>query len=775
MMEHDQFVYQFGGSLPPDACSYVMRQADHDLFEALLAGTYCYVLNSRQMGKSSLRVRTVDRLCEAGVLCVEVELLGIGSQQITAAQWYGGIIQVIISSLGLPINRRSWLREHEDLSPVQRLGSFIEQVVLPQTHQPIVICFDEIDSVLGLSFPTDEFFGLIRNWYEKRATNPDYKRLTVVMLGVTTPSDLMQDHYATPFNIGRAIELQGFSFVEAQPLLPGLATVSSEPVAILKAILAWTGGQPFLTQKLCQLVTQSPYTSNSTPQTLVSEVVRSHLIKNWETQDEPEHLRTIRDRLLRNARQPQCLLRRYQQILKRGSIAIDNSHDQMELRLTGLVTRQQGELQAFNRIYQTVFDRAWVTKQLQALQLKTAQPPTIPFWFAPFTGASVAVLVIMVRLLGLLQPYELWALDQLMRWRPPEPADDRFLIISVSEADIRYQDRMGMARTGSLSDVALLQVLQKLEPYQPRVIGLDFYHDFPFRPELAAQLSASDRFIAACEIARTVDAEVHVSIAAPPGIPTTRVGFTDFPLDPDYVVRRQILGMPGTQACPTDQSLGLQIALHYLKPTGTTLKWLGKNRLQIDTILLPKLTSTSGGYRLPVAEQGGYQMLVNYRQHRPEQITLMDLLEGEIDARLGELVSDRIVLIGLADPKDAHFTSVQQRRLPGVVVHAHMASQIISAVMDGRPLIWWWPEWLELIWIGSWSLMGSVVVWGWQTRYPGRYVFLGLIVGGLLIVVGGFCYVLFLIGGWMPLVPPVTALVITSSSLAKLSDLDSQN
>ena len=131
--------YQPGGSLPFDAPSYVTRQADNDLLQTLLAGTYCYVLHSRQMGKSSLRVRTAERLLAANILCAEIELLGIGSQQITAQQWYGGIIQALIQGLGLRINRRSWLRDHEDLSPVQRLGLFIEQVVLIQVEQPLVI------------------------------------------------------------------------------------------------------------------------------------------------------------------------------------------------------------------------------------------------------------------------------------------------------------------------------------------------------------------------------------------------------------------------------------------------------------------------------------------------------------------------------------------------------------------------------------------------------------------------------------------------------------
>ena len=759
------YTYQCGGSLPADAPSYVMRQADHDLFDALLAGTYCYVLNSRQMGKSSLRVRTVERLWDVGIVCVEIELLGIGSQQITAAQWYGGIIQVLIASLDLSVNRRQWLKEHEDLSPVQRLGSFMEQVVLAQTTQPIVLCFDEIDSVLGLNFPTDEFFGLVRNWYEKRATNRAYRRLTVVMLGVATPSDLMQDRRATPFNIGRAIELRGFSFEEARPLLPGLTAVSTQPEAILRAILSWTGGQPFLTQKLCHLVTQHYRTSAVTqrsPQERVAEIVRSHLLDNWESQDEPEHLRTIRDRLLRHAQQPQRLLRLYQQILKRGWSPLVHTRDQMELRLTGIVTRHQSVLQPFNPIYQTIFSPIWVSNQLKALDLKTVHPPTTPSWMPVLIGAGTTLFVLALRLLGLLQSLELVAYDRLMRWQLPEPADDRFLITTISEADIQYQDRQGMARKGSLSDTALLQLLEKLEPYHPRVIGLDLYHDFPFTPELAQAVAGSDRLIGVCEVARTIDTETPVSIAAPPDIPEEQVGFTDFPIDADYEVRRQLLGMPGSDRCLTNQSLSLKIALRYLQPTGATLEWIAQDQLKIGTTAFPKLPPNGGGYQLSGVDQGGYQLLLNYRRHSPQQVALMDVLEGNVDDHLEAWVSDRIVLIGLADAKDAHFTPIQPQRMLGVVVHAHMASQIISTVLEDRALIWWLPEWLEFIWVGSWPIVGSVLVWGWRTRYHSHALTLGSIVGGLLVGMGGMCYLLFLAGGWVPFMAPAIALFLAS-------------
>ncbi|MDM8558849.1 AAA-like domain-containing protein [Candidatus Parabeggiatoa sp. HSG14] len=360
-MSNQKSEYTIGGNVSADNKMYVVRQADQDLYKGLKSGEFCYVLNARQMGKSSLRVRVARRLQAEGMACVNVDVTEIGSQETTQKQWYAGIIDVIADDLHLTdFDVNSWWEQHDLLSPVQHLSKFFDKI-LSERSENIIIFVDESDGIRRFG---QDFFALIRACYNRRSDNSAYNRLTFAILGVASPGDLIADRKLTPFNIGVAIELAGFQLHEAMVLADGLGV--NQPEKVLQIVLEWTGGQPFLTQKLCDIISKSEALPDVAA--WIEQLVRTEIVKHWESQDEPMHLRNISGRILHEGGQKTGqMLGLYQRVLREDVLA-DDSREQLDLRLSGLVVKYQNKLLVYNKIYALVFDNDWINNTLAKLR-----------------------------------------------------------------------------------------------------------------------------------------------------------------------------------------------------------------------------------------------------------------------------------------------------------------------------------------------------------------------------------------------------------------------
>lgn len=356
--------YYYSGCVPEDNSTYVKRKADEELYEALKAGKFCYVLNSSQSGKSSLRIRTVRRLRDDGIECAVIDLSGGTSKNLSEEEWYKGLVEKLTDYFDLDFKFVEWWERNQSDSGGTRFRKFIEKILLAQIDENIVIFIDEIGSVLSLNFNTDDFFVFIRYCHERRNDDRKYKRLTFCLLGIASPSDLIKDKNITAFNIGKGIFLKPFqSNDKIEPLIKGLQGIYPDPEGIFKQILDWTGGQPFLTQKLCDLIVKESQEEN--PRN-VEQVVRQCIIENWESQDYPRHLQTIRDRIIKN-KNASALLGLCQRICQaeKFEIIADDTPEQYNLQLSGLVVKEENKLRVYNPIYKEIFDNDWIETQLQ--------------------------------------------------------------------------------------------------------------------------------------------------------------------------------------------------------------------------------------------------------------------------------------------------------------------------------------------------------------------------------------------------------------------------
>jgi tetratricopeptide (TPR) repeat protein len=385
---HTSF-YVTGGTLRRNAPSYVSRRADTDLYDGLSRGEFCYVLTSRQRGKSSLMVRTAVRLREDGGAVAVLDLTAIG-QNLTAEYWYSGLLGRIGEQLDIEDELDDFWLSHERLGPLQRWMRAIREVVLKKFAGRVVIFIDEIDAVRSLPFSTDEFFAGIREFYNRRTEDPHLERLAFCLLGVATPSDLIRDTRTTPFNVGQRIELTDFTEEEAEPLAAGLGRSEKVNVSLLRRVIYWTGGHPYLTQRLCQAVAQDASVNS---ERAVDRLCQA-LFLSSRARESDDNLLFVQERLLRSEVDRATLLDLYAQVRGHKRVRDDEFNPTVSiLRLSGITRVVNGYLQVRNRIYYRVFDRDWITANMPDAELRRQR---LAYRRGVVRAASVGAVILLV-------------------------------------------------------------------------------------------------------------------------------------------------------------------------------------------------------------------------------------------------------------------------------------------------------------------------------------------------------------------------------------------
>jgi tetratricopeptide (TPR) repeat protein len=362
----DTSIYTPGGTVQAGKGVYIPRQADDELLDLCRAGKFTYILTARQMGKSSVMVRTSERLMQEGIKSVAIDLTKIGAAKtdVTAEKWYFGLLLVIKTRLGLKVDLLQWWDQNKRLTMAQRMTDFFEQVLLVEVQEPVVIFIDEIDTTLRLSF-TDDFYAAVRYVHNDRALVPVFKRLSFVLIGVAKPGDLIQNPDQTPFNIGQGVELTDFTFDEALPLADGLGLPPAEARETLKWVLEWTSGHPYLTQRLCLAIAeqqQDHWTKDD-----VERVVASTFFGEKSEQD--NNLQFVRDMLIKRTPEeyePEDVLLMYRDVYRERPPVVDEEQSVIKthLKLSGAVCRKNGILRVRNEIYRRVFNDQWIEDHL---------------------------------------------------------------------------------------------------------------------------------------------------------------------------------------------------------------------------------------------------------------------------------------------------------------------------------------------------------------------------------------------------------------------------
>ncbi|MEA5573007.1 CHASE2 domain-containing protein [Calothrix sp. UHCC 0171] len=376
---------------------------------------------------------------------------------------------------------------------------------------------------------------------------------------------------------------------------------------------------------------------------------------------------------------------------------------------------------------------------------------------------TLTTLLIGTRSFGIFQKWELQVFDHFMQMYPLEEPDKRLLIVGIDEKDIRTYGY-------PLPDAVLSKLLDKLKKYHSSAIGLNIVRDLPVpnhdiigHQSLVNNFQTNSQLTTICAFNNSSEQ----SIAPPPKSKENQVGFVDLYDDSlqthsqDKTIRRYLLSRsenPISQpsSCNTQYSLAWQLTYNYFKYRKIPVSVI-KNDWKFGSLITKRLQNQSGSYQN--LDAAGNQILIKYRHIRqPEkiaqQVTLRDILNENKETFDPNWIKDRVILIGVvaSSIKDTQQTPYGEMR--SLHIHAHVTSQILSAVEDNRVMLWWLPEWGEILWIFSWGFSATTIIW--LIKNP-LHQSLALCICGTILY--GSCWIIFSFGGWIPIFPAILIIV----------------
>ena len=389
------------------------------------------------------------------------------------------------------------------------------------------------------------------------------------------------------------------------------------------------------------------------------------------------------------------------------------------------------------------------------------------------TSISVILTIVVIRTLGLLQPLEWTAFDLLFFLRPAEPKDERIVIVAWDEADLQ------MSEEGTMSDHTLAVILERIKKQQPRIIGLDLFRDVPVLSKSLSAQQNEQAYHKLQAIFRSTPNLVGIETVIPPTInpPKTlkdqgQTTAADLLLDRDGIIRRAYIHpLEDEKGEPAEiPALGVVLGYQYLAQEGFEADKIEGNALQLansqtgSEIILQPFQQLDGGY---VEDEEGTLIFVNWRKGNPrfDQVFVSEVAAGLIPPGI---FKDKIVLIGniSASGADKHHLPINRWTLPpttnGVEIHAQIASYIISAALDGRPLIKTIPEWSEWVMLILTVVGIALIAEKYRPIRPWKIIFITA-TGALVIIcgLGAIAWLTFAEGYWIPIVPSLLGALAT--------------